>query len=135
MPRLTLSKQVSQLTADKEELTAALVVRDQTIAAHLAANESMQKEVIRLNQLVAAGENNKIRIEELEKKLKDAESMRAYNNTRADKAENELEQAHAVLDSVDGAPPREYDVEYGRGQRNVVTRLAGAFLAIARKGN
>jgi hypothetical protein len=38
-----------------------------------------------------------------------------------------------VLDSVEGAPLRDYEGEYGRKQRNVVTRLAGAFLAIAQK--
>lgn len=134
MSRLTLSQQVTQLTADNVELMAQLNNREQAIAVQLATNENLQKEVIRLNQLVAAAESNKVRIEELEKKLKSAEDARNYNSTRADKAENELEQAHAVLDSVEGAPPREYDAEYGKRQRNIVTRLAGAFLAIARKG-
>lgn len=73
---------------------------------------------------------------ELEKKLKDKESSYSYCQQARDKADSELEQAHAVLDGVTGAPTREYESggSYSaKHHRNVVTRLAGAFLAIAQQ--
>ena len=68
------------------------------------------------------------------KALKTAEDSKTYYSREADARAAELEQAHAVLDGVEGAPSREYEGDYGKLRRNVVTRLAGAFLAIARNG-
>jgi hypothetical protein len=67
----------------------------------------------------------------------DKKSSYEYRDKAADRAEAEIEQAHAVLDGVEGAPSREYEVGDGynsKRQRNVVTRLAGAFLAITKSG-
>lgn len=136
MARLTLSEQVNAQASQIATLTAELTTAKETIASHLRANELQQTEIVRLREMLQGAREAQARVEELTKTLAQAESMKSYHNSRADKADAELEQAHAVLDGVEGAPPRDYERPdgYGKAQRNVVTRLAGAFLAIAKTG-
>lgn len=136
MTRLTLSEQVNTQASQIAELTAQLHTARETIASHLSANALMQDEVARLRKLNEDVPTLREQIATLTKERDDAKSSAAYHSGEAQKASNEVEQAHAVLDGVDGAPPRSYrpdDSSYDR-QRNVVTRLAGAFLAIAKNG-
>ncbi len=133
MARLTLGEQLTQLAEDHRKLQTELATAQVAVTQHLVANEQLQLEISRLYPLQEAVHTQVAKIEELEKKLKEKESSYTYRNEACNKAENEIEQAHAVLDGVPGAPAREYEKEYGKGQRNVVTRLAGAFLAIAQK--
>lgn len=116
MARLTMTEQLaavqSQLEVAKQEiynLQASL----RTVTAELSAQKV-----------------------DYEKKLKDKDASYSYQSSNLTSAQNEIEQAHAVLDGVEGAPSRDYEREggYGKTQRNVVTRLAGAFLAIAKSG-
>lgn len=137
MARLTLSEQVNEQASQIAALTAELNTAREAIAAHLRANEMLLAEVAR--QRTALEELPKLRddLAKVTKERDDKKSSYEYRDKAADKAEAEIEQAHAVLDGVDGAPAREYEVGDGYGskrQRNIVTRLAGAFLAIAKNG-
>jgi len=127
MARLTLSEQVNALSSEKAELTAKLAADASLIQSYRDTQARLNVELDTLRDLPK-------RVEELEKDLKNAKLMRELYEKSSAKAESEIEQAHAVLDGVVGAPSREYDGNYGKLQRNVVTRLAGAFLAIARNG-
>lgn len=137
MARLTLSEQLLKAQA--------------ALAAQLSAMEQLQQEVYQLRNAAASYADRLVettnvavtrtkadlalQMIELEKKLKDKEISAGYQASRLQLVENEIEQAHAVLDGVEGAPERSYkknDDYGGTVQRNVVTRLAGAFLAIAR---
>tara|TARA_R110000868_G_scaffold153963_2_gene379925 strand:+ start:613 stop:912 length:300 start_codon:yes stop_codon:yes gene_type:complete len=75
-------------------------------------------------------------VRELEARLADSQRQKFHYSKQHDNASSELEQAHAVLDGVSGAPPREYTSSngYGTQQRSVATRLAGVFLALAQTG-
>lgn len=134
MARLTLSEQVASLQAQLSAANETIAVQKAEIAANFRDMEASALVVARLkvqeNDFIAG----KDKITALEKELATSKSNYTYATSERTKAEGELEQAHAVLDGVDGAPAREYDMEYGKGKRNVVTRLAGAFLAIAKNG-
>jgi len=123
MGRLTLSEQVNAQASQIAELTAKLHTAQATVA-QLTAAEAVARKVPELQEALTKAQEE----------AKKAREMQTYYSHNADKATAELEQAHAVLDGVDGAPPRKYEADYGSGQRNVVTRLAGAFLAIAKNG-
>ena len=127
MARLTLSEQVNALLSEKAELTAKLAADATLIQSYRDTQARLNVELDTLRDLPK-------RVEELEKELKSAKSMREVYEKSSNKAESEIEQAHAVLDGVKGAPNREYDGSYGKMQRSVVTRLAGAFLVIAQNG-
>lgn len=136
MSRLTLSEQVANQANTIEELNGKLAVAERRIMTLELERETLlaQAELAR-NQAAEIAKAKEER-EKLQKEYESAKSMREHYSKQADSHHNELEQAHAVLDGVDGAPPRSYrpeDSTYDR-QRNVVTRLAGAFLAIAQKG-
>lgn len=136
MARLTLSEQVNAQASQIVTLTAELTTAKEVIASHLRANELLQAEVTRLQFLDREKGELLEQVAKLTKERDDAKQSVTYHSAEAQKASNEIEQAHAVLDGVDGAPPRTYrpdDSSYDR-QRNVVTRLAGAFLAIAKNG-
>lgn len=51
------------------------------------------------------------RILELEKQLKSAESREKWFSEKATKVEEQLEQLHAVFDSIPGFPPRTFKRE------------------------
>lgn len=134
MARLTLSEQVNQHASTISALQEELTNTRQINAVHLSTSENQQNEIALLRQRLRAEDDLAKKLAEAEEKLKSKTSSYDYMVSEKNRAEAELEQAHAVLDGVDGAPDREYEGEYGKRHRNVVTRLAGAFLAIAKNG-
>lgn len=124
MNRITLSEQVRTQTAEIARLTQEL--NTVTLEAKQYASDITRYRGMETKLADALAE-----VEKLKKELETSKNSERYQREANSKSENELEQAHAVLDSVAGAPAREYDGEYGKRHRNVVTRLAGAFLAIA----
>lgn len=134
MARLTLSEQVNQQASEIAKLTEQLRQAGETNARYLAAAEAMQSEVASLRKQVEELPTLRSELEKTKEALKSKESSYNYCATEKVRLEGEIEQAHAVLDGVEGAPGREYEGDYGKRQRNVVTRLAGAFLAIAKNG-
>lgn len=134
MSRLTLTQ---QLSASEQKLDT---MRG-SFSTLQAERNSLVDQVNSMQQTLAEqrGEISRLRevekkIESLEKDLKSAREMRDYYDREHRQAHNELEQCHAVLDGVEGAPAREYEGTHGTRQRTVVTRLAGAFLSIAKSG-
>lgn len=134
MSRLTLTQ---QLSASEQKLDT---MRG-SFSTLQAERNSLADQVNSMQQTLAEqrGEISRLRevekkIESLEKDLKSAREMRDYYDREHRQAHNELEQCHAVLDGVEGAPAREYEGAHGTRQRTVVTRLAGAFLSIAKSG-
>lgn len=127
MARITLSEQNTALQSTIEALKSQLSSLQHRI-------DSQQREfdgaAVAKNLALSAQQA------EFDKKLKEKDDINRWANEARTKAENELEQAHAVLDSVPGAPARTYEDKSSsyssEKSRNVVTRLAGAFLAIAR---
>ena len=134
MARLTLSEQVNDLASKLSTATAQLHSTQQDLATTQGNLAAQIAETQRLRELVNELPTLREQIAKLTKERDDAKQSVTYHSGEAQKASNELEQAHAVLDGVNGAPAREYEMEYGKGRRNVVTRLAGAFLAITKNG-
>lgn len=136
MARLTLSEQVNDLASKLSAVTAQLHSTQQQLATTEGNLNAQIGEAQRLRAQLEDLPALREQVTKLTKERDDAKSSVTYHSGEATKANNEIEQAHAVLDGVDGAPPRSYrpdDSSYDR-QRNVVTRLAGAFLAIAKNG-
>jgi chromosome segregation ATPase len=136
MARLTLSEQVNDLASKLSTVTAQLHSTQQQLATTEGNLNAQIGEAQRLRAQLEDLPALREQVIKLTKERDDAKSSVTYHSAEATKAANEIEQAHAVLDGVDGAPPRSYrpdDSSYDR-QRNVVTRLAGAFLAIAKNG-
>lgn len=134
MARLTLSEQVTALQAEVAELSAAATADKLIIADYTKTIQNQQSEIFRLKQDQDRTAALQEQLAKVTKELESSKSSYSYISSEKGRLEGELEQAHAVLDGVDGAPTREYDMEYGKGKRNVVTRLAGAFLAVAKNG-
>lgn len=134
MARLTLSEQVNQHASTISALQDELVNTRQLNAVHLSTIENQQSEIAALRSRLREENELAKKLAEVEEKLKSKESSYNYCSAEKSRIEAEIEQAHAVLDGVDGAPGREYEGDYGKRHRNVVTRLAGAFLAIAKNG-
>jgi hypothetical protein len=137
MSRTTISSQLEEAKiALKAQLAAMETLQQEVYVLRVsAAAHQEQLQAIRLSAVADAKAAHAVDVAELEKKLKSKESSYDYQGSRLTLAEHEIEQAHAVLDGVDGAPERTYTKADGYNtmlQRNVVTRLAGAFLAIAR---
>ena len=138
MTRLTLSQ---QLTTLQEQLatTNSLLMVEQDGATRLREQLLRgQKDLEAAHSELATLRDAAKAHEAIVKELASTKGSNTYNNQRADKAEGELEQCHAVLDGVEGAPGRDYESTVGSytsaKTRNVVTRLAGAFLSIAKTG-
>lgn len=133
MARLTLSEQVNALASEKAALTAQV---------HTLTTEVDQLRAATQLQQTAIGEIPALReqIAVLTKDRDHQKSMREMYERDFREAATEIEQSHAVLDGVEGAPTREYESKDGYGgststkKRNIVTRLAGAFLSIAQRG-
>lgn len=134
MARLTLSEQVNQQASEIAKLTEQLRQSGEINARYLAAAETMQLEIAGLRKQVEELPTLRAELEKTKEALKNKESNYNYCSTEKVRLEGEIEQAHAVLDGVEGAPGRGYEGDYGKRHRNVVTRLAGAFLAIAKNG-
>lgn len=138
MARLALSEQLAALTQAHSALQEQYLESKAVAQTHLKTIESLQEESARLWPLQETTRLQAAKIAELEKTVKEKSNSYDYKYQELKKAEGEIEQAHAVLDGVAGAPSREYEQPQSYGgtatrQRNVVTRLAGAFLAIAQK--
>lgn len=129
MARMTISEQLREAQEELKRLEedfAALNKRHEHMQASYEATIASLK-TLNADHEAALKVNH-------EKELKSVKDSQAYYSREAEARGHELEQAHAVLDGVEGAPSREYEGDYGKLRRNVVTRLAGAFLAIARNG-
>jgi len=134
MSRLTISQQLADAHVKIDHLLSVKSGLETAQASSESRVESLEAELRSLRAQISTIPAKDEKIAQLTKDLETKTSNYNYAITEKTKAENELEQAHAVLDGVEGAPAREYEKEYGKGYRNVVTRLAGAFLAIAQKG-
>ena len=134
MARLTLSEQVNKLASEKAELDAELQTARQELAGMRGSLQFSGQELSHLRSKLEELIELRDKLAAAEKELQSAKNMQTYYSAQADKANSELAQAHAVLDGVEGAPPRKYEVDGYTQERNVVTRLAGAFLAIAKSG-
>lgn len=135
MSRLTISQQLSDAVAKIDHLLSVKSGLETSLAAAEARVQLLEGELNSLRERVATIPEKEEKIAQLTKDLENKNSSYSYISAEKTKYENEIEQAHAVLDGVDGAPTREYERDYGKGYRNVVTRLAGAFLAISQKGS
>jgi uncharacterized coiled-coil DUF342 family protein len=134
MARLTLAEQLQaaqQALAEQQNSNGLLTAE---LRNALAENGQLKASINELLPMKAEVIKLREEAEKVKKELDSAKNSYAYANQRAEKAESELEQCHAVLDGVDGAPARSYEGKYGDQQRGVVTRLAGAFLSIAKTG-
>lgn len=127
MARTTLSEQNAALQSTIEALRAQISSLQHRI-------DSQQRELD--NQTIAKNLAFSAQQADFDKKLKEKDDSKRWSDDLRTKAESELEQAHAVLDSVPDAPARTYEDKTSsyssEKHRNVVTRLAGAFLAITR---
>lgn len=142
MARITIAeavKQKEQLELTVTDLRYQLKQRDQDFITLEKGYEAGLVELKKLkDDFDVACEQRNVYIESLAKLQKEHDShksMREHYSREHDKAVAEIESVHAVLDSVEGAPTRTYELnEYNRDvKRSTVTRLAGAFLAIVRK--
>lgn len=132
MARLTLSEQVNKQASEISQLSEQLRQAGETNAHYLATTERQQLEIVALRKQVEELPTLRSDLEKTKEALKSKESSYGYCTSERERLESEVEQAHAMLDGVEGAPGREYEGEYGKRRRNVVARLAGAFLAIAK---
>jgi len=133
MARLTLSDQVAQLTKELAEKSTQCLEYSNRAAQLESAVQAHMNNMRDFRALENLHDKLNEKYAALEKELATQKSSNTYTLEARNRCEAELEQAHAVLDGVEGAPAREYPGEYGSTkQRNVVTRLAGAFLSIAR---
>lgn len=132
MARLTLSEQVNALSsqlAEEQALANNRFLLSQTKQTRI---EDLEAQIARLGAVQSELTVMNLKVEELEKKLKqEIGSKELYSRLHSEQSV-ELEQIHALLDGVDGAPTREYDAEYGKKNRSVITRLAGAFIVVTR---
>lgn len=138
MSRLTLTQQLSasEQKLDTMRGSFSTLQAERNSLADLFADQvnSMQQTLAEQRGEISRLREVEKKIESLEKDLKSARETRDYYDREHRQAHNELEQCHAVLDGVEGAPAREYEGAHGTRQRTVVTRLAGAFLSIAKSG-
>ena len=122
----------SELTIALEKATAALERASTDIFAMSRELENKNVELVELgNKLsIVNTSNNEYRekITTLDKELVSAKSSNEYQRGLANKAEEQVEQVHALLDALD-APPRHYKNDNGYDkQLQPMTRLA-AYLA------
>lgn len=122
----------SELTIALEKATAALDRASTDLFAMSREVEHKNAEISELASklsIVSTACNEKQeRIVVLDKELASAKSSNEYHRGLANKAEEQVEQVHALLDALD-APPRHYKSDSGY-DRNLqpMTRLA-AYLA------
>jgi len=126
MSRLTLSEQV-------QSLTSQLASAQSQVSSLEADNKAYQGQLAHLRIEVSDLRAQALKVERLEKELETNKSSNTYNRELAARYKDELDQAHAVLDGVEGAPGRKLEGDYS-GERSLITRLAGTFMAIAKMG-
>lgn len=134
MARLTLSEQLSAAQETIAKLQAEAAQDKHLLTQCTGSLELLRSQLAALRDDAGKLAETREKLAAVEKELATSKSSCTYVTSERTRAEGELEQAHAVLDGVEGAPARDYEMEYGKGKRNVVTRLAGAFLAIAKNG-
>ena len=136
MARQTLTQQNLEQAAELARQAAMLTELRETLAVKAEVVQNLQQTCTQLRGEVAMVKGLQEELDKTKKDLEQSKSMQTYYSAEAAKANAELTQAHAVLDGVIGAPTRIYRAEGSSydTDRSVVTRLAGAFLAIAQKG-
>ena len=105
-----------------------------TASTERRVRRTLADEIVNLKgELQAAHAKAAADIAALQKKLESAEDSKKYISERAAKAEGEIEQISALLDALEGAPPRRKSVQSRYGNTDTVeltaiTRLS-AYLA------
>lgn len=138
MTRLSLSQQLQQALADKERLFAECQEFRTANATAVTALEQLQKEVLFLRQkkldLGVQLSDCTQQLAETKKKLSEKESAYTYAAESRSRAEGELEQVHAILDSLEGAPSRTFKLEsaYSETTRTLSARFAVCLCTIFR---
>lgn len=72
--------------------------------------------------------------QKVEKELESQKSSYKYQSDRTERAEAEIEQAHATLDTIPEAIPKEFEKEYGKGKHSLSARFMGTLVAVVRAG-
>lgn len=134
MARLTLSEQVNAQASEIARLTAELHSANALNAEYKRNNDEAALVISRKDDKIAELTEQTRNIAQLEKELASNKASFTYKSSEYDRCYQELEQCHAVLDAIEGAPAREFEQEYGKGKRTVVARIAGSLLAVARAG-
>lgn len=138
MTRLSLSQQLQQALADKERLFAECQEFRTANATAVTALEQLQKEVVVLRQQKADLEGKFTdctqQLTETKKKLSEKDTSYTYAAEARSRAEGELEQVHAILDSLEGAPSRTFKLEgaYSETPRTLSARFAVCLCTIFR---
>jgi SMC interacting uncharacterized protein involved in chromosome segregation len=124
MARLTLSQQLMAAQSQNAELVLQLRALEGRLLLAQQHAEGLVKEHENQRLLTAA---------DYEKKVKEVGNLQGYYQKQAADATAEVEQINVVLDGIEGAPARTYEMEYGKGQRGIIARLAGALISVARQ--
>lgn len=138
MTRLTLSQQLETALADKEHLFKEYQEVRQANLTAVATMEQLREEVriLRHNNegLDLQLGDAKQQLAETKRKLADKESSYTYAAEARNKAEGELEQVHAILDSLEGAPSRTFTAPgaYSETTRTLSARFAVCLCTIFR---
>lgn len=136
--RLTLSQQLETALADKERLFQECQEFRSGQDTAVKALETLQNEVVELRSKVSLYASQigdlTTKLAAAEKETKEAKSTYTYAQEGRVKAEGELEQVHAILDSLEGAPSRTFQVEgaYSETKRTLSARFAVALCTIFR---
>jgi chromosome segregation ATPase len=124
-----LRDQLAQCKADFQVLEAThdRLCQD---TGHLKESWKSSQEALslRVDEVVSLQEE----VGKLRKELESSKSSYTYKSKQCDVAEAEIEQAHAALDILPEAPPKEYEKEYGKGKHTLSARIMGTLLAVAR---
>lgn len=141
--RKTMGEQVAEQAVKLESL-------QNDLASHKARIEVLQADKVRLEQdngsLLEALNSATNRAEaaentcddlleakqKVEKELETQKSSYKYASDRYERAEAEIEQAHAVLDTIPEATPKEFEKDYGKGKHPLAARFMGTMMAVVR---
>ena len=122
----------SQLATTKTDL--ALIeqnfqAREQAITGLNVENSVLNQGLDDLREQLS---QSKSKVQSLEKELESSKSMQRYYQGQSEEPTKELEQIHAIIDGIEGAPERTYQGRHGEANRTAATRVTGALLLIAR---
>lgn len=136
--RQTLAEQVGTQAIELRDLNAELA----TIKADFRTLEQLYEALQMAHEELQSAHHSCLEeVGDLKTDLEKAKKEAASNKTNYDytysartKAEEQIEQAHTALDAIPEALSREYDKEYGKGTRDLSSRIIGTILAVVRSG-